>query len=329
MKKTLAALILVAVASLGTTPVRAAVNGGEFSVSPFAGGYVFDGSQDLSSALALGTRFGYNFDPHWGAEGQFTYARPRAHGNYGNLYAIRGDVLYHFMPKSDLVPFLALGGGWMRTDAPCFSCDDVTLDLGAGLKYFVTDTIALRADFRQVMAFKSGHGTDTWQNSEITAGLSFHFGGVKPPPPPVEAASEPATAPAPPATESQQPRSNWMAEKSEAPAEKIIVTGLRVGDNELEILANDRIRKYTVFTLAQPSRLVIDIDNAVSGFTQTSILIGKLGLATLSFESYPNYLRIFLNASQGRILPYRLQEGEKSLKIIMTPYNVPPPEKVP
>lgn len=328
MKKTLAVLILIAAASLGADPVRAAVNGGEFSISPFAGGYVFDGSQDLSSGLALGARFGYNLDTHWGAEGQFTYARPRSHGNYENLYAIRGDVLYHFLPKSDLVPFVALGGGWMRTDAPCSSCDDATLDVGAGLKYFVTDAIALRVDFRQVMAFKSGHGTDTWQNSEITTGLSFQFGGVKPPPAPVETAAEMPAAPAIPATEAA-PRSNWMAETTEAPAEKIIITGLRVGDNEIEILANDRIRNYTVFTLAQPSRLVIDINNAVSGFTQTSVLIGKLGLATLSFESYPTYLRIFLNASQGRILPYRVQESDRSLKIIMTPYNVPPPVKAP
>jgi outer membrane beta-barrel protein len=320
--------MVVAAASLGTTPALAGIDGGEVSVSPFAGGYVFDGSQHLSSGLAIGARLGYNLTPNWGAEGQFTYARPSSHGNYGNLYAFRTDLLYHFMPKSDLVPFLALGGGWMRTEAPRYSSDDATLDLGAGLKYFINDTVALRGDFRQVMAFKSGHGTDTWQNSEITAGLTFQFGKVKPPPPPVESAAEtPATAPVPEAA--QAPRTRWTAETNGAPSGKIIITGLRAEENALEILANDRIRNYSVFTLTQPSRLVIDINNAVSGFSKTSILIDKVGLATLGFESYPDYLRIFLNAGQGRILPYRVQEGEKSLKIIMTPYNVPPSEKKP
>lgn len=330
MKRTLAALILLAAASLGATPAQAGIEGEEFSISPFAGGYVFDGSQHLSSGLALGARLGYNFDPHWGAEGQFTYARPKSHGNYGNLYALRTDVLYHFMPKSTLVPFLALGGGWMRTEAPRSSSDDATLDVGAGLKYFINDTVALRGDFRQVMAFKSGHGTDTWQNSEITAGLTFQLGKVRAATPPVESAAEtPAAPPAPAPEAAQAPRTSWSAETNEAPSGKIIITGLRAEENALEIQANDKIRNYTVFTLTQPSRLVIDINNAVSGFSKTSILIDKVGLATLGFESYPDYLRIFLNAGQGRILPYRVQEGEKSLKIIMTPYNVPPSEQKP
>jgi outer membrane beta-barrel protein len=330
MKRTLAALTLLALASLGTTPALAGIDGGEVSVSPFAGGYVFDGSQHLSSGLAMGARLGYHLTPNWGAEGQFTYARPSSHGNYGNLYALRADALYHFMPKSDLVPFLALGGGWMRTEAPHSASDDATLDVGAGLKYFINDSVALRGDFRQVMAFKSGHGTDTWQNSEITAGLTFHFGRVKATPPPVVQTAEtppPPVAPAPEA--SQVPRTSWSAETDAAPSGKIIITGLRAEENALEIQANERIRNYSVFTLTQPSRLVIDINNAVSGFSKTSILIDKVGLATLGFESYPDYLRIFLNAGQGRILPYRVQEGEKSLKIIMTPYNVPPSDKKP
>ena len=97
-----------------------------------------------------------------------------------------------------------------------------------------------------------------------------------------------------------------------------MVQGLIVDDNIIEIQAAERIRGYKVFTLTEPSRLVIDIPNGVSGPKLENMRIDRLGIATVRYESHPEYLRIFLDSTQGRILPYRVEETDKSLKIIIT-----------
>jgi len=332
MKKTVLSLIVLAATFLGAYPALAEINGGEFSISPFVGGFIYDGTQHLSSSIAFGARLGYNLDRNWGVEGSLTYARPRFDGKYGYLVNVRGDVIYHIFPQNKLIPFLALGGGWMSTEAGRYASDNATLDLGAGVKYFLNDSVALRGDFRQVMSLgpQTGDGTDCLQNSEITVGLTFQFGGPKPVSPAVEPVAAPVQDPAPveaaPAQAEENP-SCWMADTTEVPSGKIFVTGLCFKDNALEILASERIRKYDVFTLSQPSRLVIDISNAASGFKAKFIQANRLGIARVRFESYPDYLRMFLDAEQGLILPYRVEETDGSLKIIITPSNIPSPDK--
>ncbi|NVN90325.1 MAG: outer membrane beta-barrel protein [Desulfuromonadales bacterium] len=334
MKKTVLTLTLFIATLLGAYPALAEINGGEFSISPVIGAFIFDGTQQLSPSIALGARLGYNLDRNWGVEGSFTYARPRFDGDYGNHVNLRGDVLYHLVPQNRLVPFLALGGGWMLTYAGPFESSNGMLDFGAGLKYFLNDNIALRGDFREILSLgpQTAGSTDCLLNSEITVGLTFQFGGEKKVSPAVEPVAAPAPPPPPQPVASvpvvEETPSCWMADSTDAPAGKILVTGLCVRDNALEILSSERIRKYEIFTLSQPSRLVADITNAASGFKNV-IPVNSLGIATVRFESYPETLRIFLNASQGRILPYRVEETDKSLRIIMTPINVPSPDKEP
>jgi outer membrane beta-barrel protein len=332
MKKTILSLIVLAATFLGAYPVLAEINGGEFSISPFVGGFFYDSSQNIEPSIALGARLGYNLDRNWGVEGSLTYARPRFNGYNGYLVNVRGDVIYHFFPQKKLIPFLALGGGWMSTEAGDYASDNATLDVGAGVKYFLNDSVALRGDFRQVMSLgpQTKDGTDCLQNSEFTVGLTFQFGGPKPVSPAVEPVAAPVQEPArvevaPPVEETP---SCWMADTTETPSGKILVTGLCFKDNALEIIASERIRKYDVFTLSQPSRLVIDISNAASGFKAKFIQANRLGIARVRFESYPDYLRMFLDAEQGLILPYRVEETDGSLKIIITPSNIPSPDKV-
>ena len=333
MKKAVAYLIVFIAAFLGAYPALAEIKGGEFSLSPFIGGFIYDGSQDLAPSIAVGARLGYNLNPNWGVEGSFTYARPRYDGNYGDFYNLRGDVLYHFSPEKKLVPFFALGGGWLSTSAGPLSSKNATFDYGAGVKYFFNESVALRGDFRQVMSLGPDTREDTgyWQNSEITFGLTFQFGGAKKVSPAVVAVAPtpqpPQSIPVETAPLVAESSPCLMADSTEVPTGKILVTGLCAQDNALEILSTERIRKFDVFTLSQPSRLVIDINNAVSGFKLNSIPFNNLGIATVRFETYPEFLRIFLNAVQGRILPYRVEETDKSLRLIMTPSNVPTPDK--
>ena len=362
MKKTFLALIVLITAFIMASPVCADVQKGAITVSPFLGGYLFDGIQHLEGSLAPGLRLGYNLTKNWGVEGQFTYVP--LHSTYasvthtGDQYNLRGDLLYHFMPESQFVPFVALGGGWSRSTkffGP--ENDDATLDYGAGVKYFITDWIALRGDVRHIISFHTSKegATDNWQNVEYNVGISFQIPMkkaatpiakveeakaapmvIKPAP-----AAPPATgpyelllpgrlpsgsgqAPAPEAESAEGPAAgwegltSWMAEKTDVPEGKILVVGYKVVDNSLEIIATDKVKNYKVYTLAQPSRLVIDITDGLNGFRTNSILIRRLGIATVRMEDTPDYLRIILDAAQENLLPYRIEETEKGLKVIVT-----------
>jgi len=166
-----------------------------FSISPFIGGYSYDGAQHLQTRPVYGLRLGYDFTEHWAAEGVFDYVAgetTRSHRDV-NIYSYRLDVLYNFMPDGPFVPYLATGGGGSTFDERNYHDTNATFNFGGGLKYFVTDSIALRGDVRQLLAFER---PDIKFNWEYTAGLTFLFGGKQPATAPV-AQPEPEVAPAP------------------------------------------------------------------------------------------------------------------------------------
>lgn len=193
MKEKLLLLALL-VASLTATPVIAQVQGGAFTASLFEGGYTFDGNQNLKTNFASGARLGYNLNGNWGIEGQFTYVplKPTLATvrDMGDLYSLRGDLLYHFMPENRFVPFVVLGGGVSKMTKNIFSDgdEDGTFDYGAGMKYFLNDRVALRGDVRHILSvnISKSHAEDNWSNYEYTAGLAFQFGGTPAAAPAVE-----------------------------------------------------------------------------------------------------------------------------------------------
>jgi OmpA-OmpF porin, OOP family len=146
-------------------------------------------------------------------EGFFNYVPSEIKSVAGNpdmnLYGFGIEGLYHFMPNSRLVPFVALGLGGSRYSASggIKDRDRFTVDYGAGLKYFLTENLALRADVRHVILPLH----DNYNELLYTVGLHFTFGGEKKAAPVVQtaraaepaaaavpaAAPEPATAPEP------------------------------------------------------------------------------------------------------------------------------------
>ena len=180
MKKRLmfaVALILI----LMTTAAYAQVKAGSVSLSPFIGGYVFEGNENIRrNNLAVGLRAGYNFTKNWGVEGFFNYVPTKMNDVIGDddfkLYGYGAEALYHFMPDSRLVPFVAAGlGGTRYTPPQAFpSKHKFTVDYGAGLKYFLTDLVSLRADIRHVIPLNDYH-----HNLLYTLGVTFSFGGAK------------------------------------------------------------------------------------------------------------------------------------------------------
>lgn len=179
-----AALLLTA-----TSPCRAEIKADTFSISPFVGGYTFDGVSHLKTAPTFGVRAGYEFTRNLGAEASFGYVptSPTQFKKDVNVFNYRLDAIYHILPESRLVPFLALGGGATNNNSGLEKRYKGLAEYGVGAKYFVTDAVALRGDVRHLITFDH-----QWRNNlEYTVGLTFYLckgkPAVAPTPPPVPA----------------------------------------------------------------------------------------------------------------------------------------------
>lgn len=175
---------------------------GAFSLSPFGGGYTFSDDQHLSTGPVLGLRLGYDITKHWSPEITADYAFTQFENAFdtkhdAGSFSYRLDMLYNFMPDGMAVPYLAAGVGGIYIRYPELVNDlhksNVTLNIGGGLKCFLTRSFALRGDARYLAL----PGDNTMSNWEYTLGLSFLFGGKKPPP---TAMTLPEPAPVPEAS---------------------------------------------------------------------------------------------------------------------------------
>lgn len=176
------------------TAAHAEIKQGSFSITPFVGGYLFEGNEDLKGTYTAGLRAGYNFTETLGLEGYFYYV-PTEMDVFDadvDMYSYGIEGIYHFMPDRSVVPFVALGIGGIHYDAPCGmdNKEKLSVDYGAGLKYFITDDIALRADIRHVLPLDKNYN-----DLLFTFGVNFALGGqekeiaksgAEEPPPPVE-----------------------------------------------------------------------------------------------------------------------------------------------
>lgn len=151
---------------------------GAFSVSPHVGWYVFDERQDIDCGPLFGLGLGYNFTEHWTAElmADYILADEDGHGD-DTVHGYMGhiDALYHFMPYERLVPYVAVGLGAIHlNDNPNGTDTQGLVNYGGGLKYFITESIALRGDVRHVIPFD-----DADNNLACSLGVTFLFGGGK------------------------------------------------------------------------------------------------------------------------------------------------------
>uniref|UniRef100_C6E2V6 OmpA/MotB domain protein n=1 Tax=Geobacter sp. (strain M21) TaxID=443144 RepID=C6E2V6_GEOSM len=199
MKRVVSSMLTCAAVLAMATSAVAGEREGAFSISPFLGGYTFDGDQHLKTAPVYGLRLGYDLTKNWGVEAVADYLATEGthNGRSVNALSYRLDVLYNFLPDGPLVPYLAVGGGGITYGhgheglKVSDRTTDATINAGGGIKYFVTDSVALRADARQLFLLESPDSPK--YNWEYTAGLTFLFGG-KTAPAPVKA---PTPAPKP------------------------------------------------------------------------------------------------------------------------------------
>ncbi len=198
MKKTLKSLLAaLAAGSLLASPALAGVREGAFTISPSIGYHLFEGDQRTDDAVSYGLGFGYNITKRWAAELDLRYA-PTDTDNPSqdvNISSAAISALYHFNPDGKLVPYLAagLGGMYFRAEGENDDDLDATLNAGAGVKYFVSNDLALRLDARYLIDLHSDRpydqapgSDDTDHNLVATAGLIWQFGGVVAPPAPLD-----------------------------------------------------------------------------------------------------------------------------------------------
>lgn len=181
MKRLTAWMTTLAAVCLMAAPVAAGERAGAVSLSPFVGGYTFDGAEHLKTAPVYGLRIGYDLTKNFGVElvGSYLATQSTRSDRSVNVLSYHLDLLYNLMPDGPLVPYLAVGGGANTkghgSSYETGSNTDATANAGLGLKYFLTDSIALRADARQLFVFER-HNSIMY-NWEYTAGLTFLFGG--------------------------------------------------------------------------------------------------------------------------------------------------------
>jgi OOP family OmpA-OmpF porin len=195
MKKIVMLTIILMLTAV-VTVAQAEVKAGSVSITPFAGGYFFERSQDLKDTAVYGLRAGYNFTKNIGLEGYFSYLQTEFQDQsqwepWQDVYSFGIEGLYHFMPESRLVPFIAIGFGGIyygkgfnyinSSYGDDFEASQYTVDYGAGLKFFLTDDIALRADVRDIIPLNSTKGNPDYfhNNLLVTLGINFAFGGEK------------------------------------------------------------------------------------------------------------------------------------------------------
>ena len=228
MKKRIAGLVAVLLLSTAGAAI-AEQRAGAFTLSPFVGGYTFDGRENLQTRPVYGLRLGYDITKNFGIEATGNYVSTKSTGtrstngvfnNVGSvdLYNARLEGVYNFRADKKFVPLVSLGAGFAHLSNNVSGSrinNDANAVLGVGFKYFLGEDVAFRADYRQlfsphaVPAFDirshDSYKNSYWLNYEYTVGLQFLFGGKKPvvakvvePPPPPPAPPAPVVVEPPP-----------------------------------------------------------------------------------------------------------------------------------
>lgn len=184
------ALLSLSTALLASLPAHADVTEGQVELSPFIGYHMFDSDQNLEDRKTYGARLGYSFTPHWAIEGAVSRVNSGVEdaslvsNNEGqftspaddvDLTLYQVDALYHFRPDNKFSPYIV--GGYGEADySPSISDKNMsTFNVGAGVKYWVNDNLALRFDVRDHLV--SEVFANSYHNISATVGVSFAFGG--------------------------------------------------------------------------------------------------------------------------------------------------------
>jgi OOP family OmpA-OmpF porin len=150
-------------------------------LTPFIGFQLFDDARDLSETGITGIGVEYRFAPHWALEA--VYSKDSADRKYtagsSEFEDFRLDGTYYFAaPEEAWNPYLSIGAG--QTDfgddkigyqSLGSDHDETRVNVGAGFRYNVSDTLSLRTELREF----HGVGEDTFDTQALLGiSLAFH-----------------------------------------------------------------------------------------------------------------------------------------------------------
>jgi OOP family OmpA-OmpF porin len=123
-----------------------------------------------------------------GIEGTLNYfnTKSKKDASTDTGYLFRIDAIYPFILGVKWMPFLAVGGGGIIIKSVAHPDKSPLFNYGVGLKYFLEDYLAVRADARHLVIYDNN---TTRNNIEVGIGISYYFGKESkkkpvPPPPP-------------------------------------------------------------------------------------------------------------------------------------------------
>ncbi len=175
------------------TSARAEVQGKSWDFS-FNFGGMFVSSDFGDDNLAVALRAGYSFTPWIELEGSWTAMRTETAdlGSFDadmDLYGF--DVLYHFLPDGESVPYVFLGAGLIVQDRELLLGEshkntDFFWEGGGGVKIPVSEHIDVRFDLRfqkyrterpvqEPTSLNSSLSDERFTNRLFTIGFGFHF----------------------------------------------------------------------------------------------------------------------------------------------------------
>ncbi|BCO11539.1 OmpA domain protein [Citrifermentans bremense] len=184
--------VLIALLLILHTQCLAADKYDSFTTTPVVGIFMPGSFNSLKPGLMTGVKIDKQLTDAFGIEGDFSMVGADAKSSGSTtLYLATFQTIYPFLERPNLTPFLTFGAGGVIADKGSSS---PLVNFGLGAKYFIKKDVAVRFDFRDVAASSLGN------SFELTAGVSFVFGGEKKQPRrrprPQIAAATPMTNPA-------------------------------------------------------------------------------------------------------------------------------------
>jgi type IV pilus assembly protein PilQ len=96
----------------------------------------------------------------------------------------------------------------------------------------------------------------------------------------------------------------------------------------IEITIKGGVDTFSIFKLARPDRIVLDIPGVKSGVPAKPITISKFGIGQARLGIYPDKVRIVLDATKEYLPSYQVIKSANGLRILFAEASANPAEKV-
>jgi hypothetical protein len=164
--------------------------GNHYEITPMGGYVVFDpallptGGAPLRDAAYIGFRLGLHPRSWWGAELAAGTAPTNEDipgpvtADHGFIHA-SGNLMLTLLGTRAGGPFVSAGWGWARiTHTGSTDLNQGTLDLAAGLRYWMSDVVGLRLEARNMRWLRTSTSSQGVDYMMLSAGLSVALGGT-------------------------------------------------------------------------------------------------------------------------------------------------------